>query len=216
MPPARLPFVVFLDVDKTLIGRAEGSVARFWLRRVVRELVEAGELPASAGPTPTDPRADMEPLLRPGVGDALRRIRNALGHVEYFVCSLGQQPVVAELKAPGIERAAGVRFRRPLFCVSTDDSCNCRSAASPDRKLVARCFARAVAELARRGYPALRNPSAAKRVYSERFFMVDDTPGVAFDDASNGRLVTCPPYMHTPFCDPLEGIPPRALLISVA
>jgi hypothetical protein len=201
-----LPYIIFLDIDKTVIGRAHSVVERFFLRKVIAEVGAAGELDARKV-VPLDPAAEMAPLLRPGFGDAIRRIKKALGgHVELFVCTMGVPSTVMELKAPGIECSAGVRFNRPLFHRGI-----CQSSASPDKKLVGACFKVAAAALARRKYPALRDPAAVHRTFHERFFMVDDLSDVAFDDASNKRMLVCPPYEHHPWSDPLEGVPASVL-----
>jgi hypothetical protein len=186
----RLPVVLFLDLDKTVIGRADSAVERFFLRKVLAELHEAGELPAAALPAAAlDPAAEMAPLMRPGFGDAIRHVRRHIRHVEVFVCTMGAPATVLELKAPGIRAASGVALREPIFHREL-----CQSAARPDRKRVGACFRQAAATLAADGYPALRDPAAVDEVFRTRFFMIDDTPDVAFDDISNARLVTCPPF----------------------
>lgn len=207
-----LPYVVFLDIDKTLIGRSHALVARFWLRRAIQELAREGALPprlAHASPAPTAPDAQVGPdLLRPGVGDALRAMQDAVlapdgkSCVEFFICSLGTRPNVAECKVPGLERHTGVRFNRPLFCTSVDGAPdNCRSGAEADKKLVRSCLDRALAVLARRPRyaRALAEPGAAAQVFQHRFLMIDDTPNIAVDPVVNRRaLLVCPPYEHAP------------------
>lgn len=204
----QLPFIMFLDIDKTLIGQAHAASHRFWLHAAVRELAEAGVLPRGAGARlpVLDPAAEMAPLLRPGVAEGLRRIRRALPGAELFVCSAGTRALVHGLKVPGIERACGLKFNRPVFCASTDPRENCRSVAFGHLKLVRACFDRAALSL-RRKYPALRDAAAREAVFDTRFFMVDDTASVALDAPSNKRLIQCPPYEVRPWADPFEGVP---------
>ncbi|PNH01941.1 hypothetical protein TSOC_012115 [Tetrabaena socialis] len=58
-----LPFVIFLDVDKTMIGRAHALISRFWLRRVIAELMRAGEVPFVKNcPSPTDPDSQLRTM----------------------------------------------------------------------------------------------------------------------------------------------------------
>ena len=192
--PARLPTVLFLDLDKTVIGRANAAVERFFLHRVVKEVADAGELPASARPRrPLDAVEAMASILRPGFGEAIRRLRRVFPTLEVFVCTMGVPATVTELKVPGIEGASGVRFNRPLFHRGL-----CQSAAAEDRKLVGACFRQALQALSRRpryaGLGLATDAAVADRVFRERFLMIDDTPEVAFDSASNRRLLVCPPY----------------------
>jgi hypothetical protein len=194
LDPARLPTVLFLDLDKTVIGRANAAVERFFLHRVVKEVADAGELPESARPRrPVDPVEEMASILRPGFGDAMRRLRRVFPTLEVFVCTMGVPATVTELKVPGIEGAAGVRFNRPLFHRGL-----CQSAAAEDRKLVGACFRQALQALSRRpryaGLGLATDAAVADLVFRERFLMIDDTPEVAFDAASNRRLLVCPPY----------------------
>jgi hypothetical protein len=188
MPANQLPTVLFLDLDKTVIGRAHAAVERHFLRKVIDEVADAGEL-SCGRPMPLAPEEEMAPLLRPGFADAIRRLRATLPNLEVFVCTMGVHKNVMELKVPGIERATGLRFNRPVFC--RDD---CQSAAKEDLKLVGACFHRAIDALSKRKKYAFlkRDPAMAVRVFDERFFMIDDTPRVAFDEASNARLITCP------------------------
>ena len=217
MTRAKLPYVVFLDVDRTLIGNTRTCGHRFMIRRVIQELAEAGVIAPEAAATvrPIDPAAEMMHALRPGVADALHRIRSALPGTEFFLCTLGFHDIVHGCRAPGIEAATGVRFRRPMFCSgATYDPDNCRTLSSCGRKkLVGRCFARALESL-REDYPALERggADAARTVFEERFLMVDDTPAVAIDAPSNARLIVCPPYRHTgPWVDPFWGVPQELL-----
>jgi hypothetical protein len=195
-----LPIIVFLDLDKTVIGRSHAQVEHMFLRKVIEELVEVGEVPARvqaalskrANASPAD---EIGPLVRPGFADAVRRIEAALGRVEWFVCTMGMPLTVMELKVPGIERATKVRFNRPVFTQA-----ECRAATDDGKKLMWQCFQKAVAALARKEkYAGVRHQlldadTMRNVMFARRFFMVDDTPDVALDDASNRRLVTCPPY----------------------
>jgi hypothetical protein len=205
----QLPTIVFLDIDKTIIGRANAAVERYFLHKVIHEVIDAGELPSSARPSPAlSPEAEMGPLIRPGFAQAMRHLRGTLPNLELFVCTMGTPSTVSELKVPGIERATGVRFNRPLFHRTL-----CQSVTVEDRKLVGSCFRQAIAALSKRKkYAGLDRPSVAARVFREHFFMVDDTANVAFDDASNARLVVCPPYEFMPApAGLLTGVPPVAL-----
>ena len=204
-PNGELPTVVFLDIDRTIIGRANASVERFFLRKVIAQLGEAGEIPTSRLPQPPyiSPALEMDPVLRPGFADAIQRIRKVFANVELFVCTMGVPVTVTDHKVPGIEAVSGVRFNRPLFHRDF-----CQSAASKERKLVAQCFRHAIEALShkKKYREALSDPARCRRVFDERFFMVDDTLDVAFDDRSNARLIKCPPFQYMPESDPFVGI----------
>jgi hypothetical protein len=196
----KLPVIAFLDLDKTVIAKPHAQVEHLFLRKIVQELGDAGEIPArllAQLPEPPLPEDEIGPLLRPGFADAVRRINAALGpNVEWFVCTMGFPITVSELKLPGIERATGLRMNRPVF-----DQPACRAAVDDGSKLVWQCFQKAIVSLQRKKKYApvreqLRDPKVVLDVFTQRFFMVDDTPNVAFDSASNMRLITCPPYEH--------------------
>ncbi len=219
-----LPFILFLDIDKTMIGRSHALTARFWLRKAVQEMAREGVLPAALArrcPPATAEDAQVGPdLLRPGLGDALRAMARALRLaagapcLELFVCSLGTRANVAECKVPGIERHARVRFNRPLFCASQDGAPdNCRASSAEDKKLVRSCFLRAVQALSnkKRWASALARPGAVDAVWRSRFLMIDDTPDIALDAESNARVHLCPAYQRQPWVDATAGAPRAAL-----
>lgn len=153
----KLPFVLFLDVDRTLIGRANALAAHHCLQRVLQELADAGELPRTACLLAAESDTYREELVRPGMGTSLRRLREGIkkadGHdaLEIFVCSLGQASLVAERKVPLIEAVAGVRFNRPLFSASSKDDENCQATGDPKKKLVRQCFRTAIQSLLKKG-----------------------------------------------------------------
>ena len=196
---AHLPTVVFLDVDYTLIGHSEAACDRYWVARVAKDVEDSHELPRGTCPTPLiDARAEMEPLLRPNLRAGLVGLQRALPDCEFFVCSYGQKAVVEDLKVAGIERATRVRFNRPIFSCTSDRDANVKTAAAHvKKKLVRKCFDVAARRLSRK-YPLLRDPKVVDGVFRSRFFMVDDTPDIAYDAASNARLVVCPPYKFRP------------------
>lgn len=210
----RLPYIIFTDMDHTLIGQAEAECDRYWVMRVAKDLEESHELPQGTCPDPLiDARSEIAPLLRPGVGAGLRKIRAALPDSEFFVCSYGQQSILNDLKMKGFEAATGFRFRRPFFSVTSDEETNLKPASSHKTKLVRKCFDVACARLARRVYPDLRDAKAVEEVFRNRFFMVDDKFGIAYDKASNSRLVVCPPYTFRPppRANKFEGLPSKVL-----
>ena len=213
-----LPYIVFWDVDKTMIGHADAACDRYWLMRHLKDLEDSHVLPRGTCPTPLiDARREIEPLLRPGLRAGLDAIRAALpgAAAEFFVCSYGKECVLEDLKVKGIEEATGLSFCRPIFCVSSDQARNVQP-ASGKKKLVRKNFDEAARSLARK-YPALEDPAVVDEVFRSRFFMVDDTRGIAFDAASNERVIVCPAFEHRPApsssADPLEGlgIPETAL-----
>lgn len=221
MQKQKLPFICFLDIDKTMIGRSHALTARFWLRRVIAELVDAGEVQVSLKtqkcPLSSDPDAHVgADLIRPRLGEALRLMKSASNNgIEFFVCSLGTRPNVAQCKVPGIEKCIGMRFNRPLFCTSVDGEVdNCNAATAPgNKKLVYQNFCTAIAVLAKRKKwaAALSKKGAMQHVFDKRFIMIDDTPDVALSDACNARIVTCTPYEHTPWVSATAGIPEELL-----
>lgn len=217
----KLPFVLFLDVDKTLIGRANHAVNRFWLIRVINELIESEELSSL-----THLRDHVIPsdLIRPGVVQGLQALRDAHdGDLEIFICSLGTAEVVHNCKLPTLlkhvfdEKRTGLALNRPIFCASSDFTENCRSAANipghPEKKAVKSCFLRAMDALRKKKKwkAVLSEAGAAERVFEDRFIMIDDTMDVASDDASNQRMLVCPPYEYTPWESLTAGLPAAAL-----
>ena len=201
----KLPTIIFLDLDKTVIGRADAAVERFFLRKVIDEVFDAGEL--AERPRPLSPKDEMGPLIRPGFGEAMQRIKKAL---PIFACTMGVAATVIEMKVPGIEQATGIRFNRPIFHKGI-----CQSAADPGKKLVRQCFDLAIDHLAKRSKYGDCLRRRRNKVFEERFFMVDDTADVAFDDASNAKMVLCPPYVYAPrvrsYVDPFVGIDSKVL-----
>jgi hypothetical protein len=216
-----LPLVIFFDIDRTLIGRADCLVTHYFLWKALREW--SPELATALGNEP--PIAD-ETLVRPELGESLRRLFSALRRaegadtIELFVCSLGTKHAVSECKVPGIERIARIRFNKPYFCTSYDDADNCRSYMDDSKKLVRPCFERAIDVLARKakwrdiaGW--LQQPATRQAMFDNRFIMIDDTPNVALEAESNSRLLCCDPYQVRPWYDVVaklrRSVPPRLL-----
>jgi hypothetical protein len=211
-----LPTVVFLDVDYTLIGHSEAACDRYWVARVAKDVEDSHELPKGTCPEPLiDALAEIEPLLRPNLRAGLIGLRQALPNCEIFVCSYGQRAVVEDLKVAGVERATRIRFNRPIFCCTSDRDANVKTSATHvKKKLVRKCFDVAARRLSRK-YPLLGDFKTVDKVFQTRFFMVDDTPDIAYDAASNARLVVCPAYKFRPEAsnDRFEGmaLPRKAL-----
>lgn len=211
----RLPFVMFLDIDRTCIGNATSLAGHYCLSQVVKELDDRRSMAHRIAPVPASYRND---IVRPGLGKSFREVRKSLravdGHdsLEIFVCSLGQRGLVTECKVPLIEDVAGIKFNRPLFCVSTTADENCQAFADGRKKLVRKCFDVAMRALVRkRKWRHLANDVEQWSTYlhSRRFLMVDDTPSVAYDAASNRKLVVCPPFDRCPVFDVLSCFPKR-------
>jgi hypothetical protein len=206
-----LPCIVFWDVDKTMIGYADAACDRYWLMRHLQNLEDSHVLPRGTCPSPLiDARREIEPLLRPGLRAGLDAIRAALsprGAAEFFVCSYGKECVLEDLKVRGIEEAIGPMFNRPIFCVSSDQARNVQPACGKKVKLIRKNFDEAARSLVHK-HPALEDPAVVDEVFRTRFFMVDDTEGIAFDAASNERVIVCPAFEHrpAPSADPLEGL----------
>ena len=211
MPPSRLPFVLFLDIDRTLIGRAASLASHYLLQRVI---AESRNNDCTAADVLAGVPADYaEALVRPGLSAALDSIRAALkagdgyDSLEVFICSMGQKGLVADVKVPLIEAVAGVKFNRPLFCVSSAPDENCQATADAAKKLVYKCFCTAISTLAvknkRWSHLSKDIETTVKQLHATRFLMIDDTRDVAWDAASNRRVLVCPPYERMPRWDVL-------------
>lgn len=209
----RLPFVVFLDIDATLIGKAECLVAHYFLWRAYREALTSRQSVSTDKKDRVSSHLQAElpvagpDLVRPHVGQGLRQMAQVIraldGHdsLELFVASLGQKQTVQDCKVPGIECVTGLRFNRPLFSTSQDDADNCRSAVVESRKTVRQCFDRAMESLSRKARWKHLDLADRELIFATRFLMIDDTPDVSMDAASNERLLTCPVYTKRPWYD---------------
>ena len=193
-----VPFVVFCDIDLTLIGRSDDVVARYRLCEAIKELVDTCVLPASAS---TNELTHVGPeLMRPGFGAAIKTLRKDLNDsLALFVCTLSPKGVTHGCKVPGIEAATGVRFHRPYFCSSMDTTDNCPSRLQPDKKTVLACFYRSLKALCRsRRWKHLESHLSDRswvlHMFRNRFLMIDDTANIATDTDQCKRIIRCPRF----------------------
>lgn len=205
-----LPRIVFLDIDQTIIGNSLSSIYRVLLHDVVRDLVQAGELDANI--KPLNMKTEIAPVIRPHFEQVMKRLsKHYQGTLELFVCTLGTSRMTHALKIPGIEQATNITFNRPIFCNSHNEEENSQATGNTKKKLVYKCFLKAVASLKHK-YPALNNAENVEMVFRERFIMVDDAgPDVSFDEKSKPHIIKCPAYAMCSHRKPHRGIPANVL-----
>ena len=163
-------FVLFLDIDGTLIGRADPWVQKYCNETGERTDNNEIEIPVQ--------------LLRPGLGPALQRMATCLdGQLRIYLCTKGRRGQVHACKLPTLERyfaAHGLQISRPVFCMSADGDEDMSCCPVTGKKLLRSWLARALV-----GQIDLEHTS--------RFLLVDDSVDVA-DDMT--KVITCPTFRN--------------------
>jgi hypothetical protein len=181
MGPPKL--ILFLDIDGTLIGRADK-----WVNLYYSDL----EGPEGLSTSESSKYVIPDSVVRPGLGPALRRIADCFGGNEYldiYLCSKGKRGPLHACKLPAIERCLarhGLAVKKPVFCdsdVASEKSC----CPAMGLKQLRSCLSRALLDEV-----STKPKTEAKDVdatYGKNFLMVDDSPEVV-DDLS--RVIVCP------------------------
>lgn len=199
---ARLPFIFFIDLDKTLVGDVSLLVSWLFVHRYASRLVAAGELDAAVPPLDFGSVMASKPVVRPGYADFHQALAKSVQGAEFFVLTCGSADWAAEL-VPQLERHLRVVFNRPLF--ARESSCIQYMGGSRwnMQKSVHATLAHAAKALAAK-YPALRGKADAELVglLRDRVLLVDDQTHL-----SNGRQITCSEYIPMCHFDMLQGWP---------
>lgn len=206
--PVALPFLVFVDLDGTLVGDVHlfGSLAD--AHRLASRLMEADGKGHKMPPLDFGPALTHHPLLRPGFADFYKGVRKACPTAEFFAYTCGVQDWANTL-VPQIEKHLGVAFNHPPF----GREGACLWVLTPGRSNYARksmnaVTARACKALATK-YPALRGKSDSELVelMAGRTLLIDDTP----HPLCKARQVVCPVYGSTCHFDITRHLPTEAL-----
>jgi hypothetical protein len=191
MPAAHSPpFVLLLDLDHTVIGSTGAQWAQVCVHEAARKLMAAGAVPGSSARTRVD-EPDLVPalteggVLRPGFAAFVRGLRALLRGttgtpLEVFVYTNAHAAWAAR-KVDAVERASGVRFRRPLLSgdpytldgVISKPGGEAKVARVKSLRLVLPVIVRSLAKR----YPALD----ARALLRDRLLFIDDTPGNLVD-----------------------------------
>lgn len=205
----RLPLVLLIDLDGTLIGSVKLLLAEYDLHKEAARLSGAESTAAAAsraGRALRDSfvtRLQIGGILRPHVRRFFRRMEQLRADatatpVELFAYTASEDSW-AKFIIPCVESAAGARFNRPLFVRS-------HCAAGGTRKVIAPLLPK-IAGALRRRYPHL---SAGELV--ERVLLIDNTPDVMMYSNERDRLVVCPTYNYRHIHDVLGHLSPSMIL----
>jgi hypothetical protein len=204
----RLPLVLLLDLDGTLIGRVNLLICEYDLHREAAraEGASAAGAAAAAGRALRESFAARlrHGILRPGVRRFVRKLEQLRGDagatpVELFLYTASDD-AWARFLVPCVEAAIGARFNRPLFvrshCVlvppagaSGIGGGGGGGGGGDLRKSIAPLLPKLLRSLRPR-YPLLLSASDL----ADRVVLVDNTAGVMADPRENARLLVCPTY----------------------
>ena len=196
--PLDAPYLVFVDLDGTIVGQVDPQTMRFALD----ETMKRAGIKAVESPLAPDPFSREHALVRPGLGEWMDAMRKALGGDVHFFVFTASEKKWALAEVPWIERAQGVQFARPVF---TRDDCQV-DARGYYRKSVASVLPRALRAVAKaRGAPV--TPAQRAETLARRVLIVDNNP--VWSDHTH-QLLLCPTYDYTAFEDLLARVPQHA------
>ena len=215
----RLPIVMLLDLDGTLIGKVSTMIAEFDLHK--QTIMASGGTEAAAHSASARTLREsfkvrlLNGLLRPGIRRFLRKVEDMhadtrTAPVELFIYTASDDKW-AKIIMSCVEAAAGFSFNRPLFFRS-----NCIKVDGPTgipelRKSIVHLLPKLYKSLRTR-YPLL----LSQRDLASRVVLVDNTPGIMAVPEENARLVVCPTYNYVQMYDVLAKLDATTMLSRAA
>ena len=212
-PPPHLPVVLLLDLDHTVVGRTSAQWAQVCVHDAATKLHAIGALRLDAPP----PEPDLAPamragVMRPGFADFVTGVRALHPTTEIFIYTNAHK-AWATRKVRAVERASGVRFRRPILCGDpwSLDAAVPGTGKTMRVKSMRLAFPTVVRALLR-DYPALSHARAQEAVFRERLLFVDDTPRNLVDAAAADRAMqlVVPAYSRAVHESPDAQLPAAA------
>lgn len=197
----RLPILVVLDLDQTMIGNAEYVTDTWEVEENYSRLCRSEPTLECSSFDSNRFLDDMlrRGLLRPHLERALKAAQKVQG-LNIFVFSAGRKDYVEKVVA-GIERVAGVKFARPIL--AHNDVVGRRGL-----KHMQWACTRACATLKKK-FPALAKEENVVRVMQERMVFIDDRRDHILPTEFSNNVV-CPAYSMSIACDPFANLPDSA------
>lgn len=204
MDTRRLPLVLLIDLDGTLIGGVKLLLAEYDMHREAARLAGAETAAATAAKASRTLRESFVTRLQEG-GILRPHVRRFARRMEQLCAKAGATPVElfvytasedswAKFLIPCVEAAIGVRFNRPLFVRS-------HCVAGGARKAIAPLLPK-IASALRRRYARLASSDLVDRVV-----LIDNTPDIMMDPSERERLIVCPTYSYRHIHDVIGRLP---------
>jgi hypothetical protein len=191
----KLPFILLLDIDQTLVGNVDPVFDEFTiLEHIYKNCISTTrEFPNSCN-TVRGRAFDIQEelkngLLRPHCKEFLAFCKKKFKTLEVFFYTNSSHTWARTGIAPQIEKAIGMKFNRPIFTYEYSIGYT---------KTVANIAHDIYKSLVKK-YPAISNKDAFVKVLNERFIFIDDIKDNLHDYKE--RQIVCPEYNFLPYYD---------------
>lgn len=172
--PTAKPLVIVLDMDGTIIGDIRPQLQLVELHKSLK----AHDKKVNILNIKDFQSRLRSGIVRPYFSKFVKKLKEHNSNVEFFVYTASEKKW-AHFLVPHIEKAAGVKFNRPIF---TRDDC------TPDYKKTVSNIMGGILKSLKKRYGVLK-----RRDMEDRIVIVDNTNEV-FDHNNQRFLIHCPTY----------------------
>ena len=182
----KLPFIIILDVENTIIGDYDMLVTEWYVLEYIYNICKKKGINAKCVSSDlVDMQEELKNgLLRPNVGDFIRFCNAKFKNAEVFLYTSSGYAWTNLVLGKNIERALKMKINRPFFTLHN-------SMKSDSLKSVANTYPLMMKSLAKR-YPSLKNEDVSEYVLNNRTIIIDNT--VSEFTLYTGRQLICPKY----------------------
>ena len=195
---ARLPYILILDLDATVVGDVNYVIEEHGLHHALRQ-----KGISSAGFASHFAESFRSGLLRPYFCEFIQGLQAAYDGLEVFVFSAGSDTWVPTIIGE-IEKFCGIRVHRPYFSrKDTHIGADQNGSFSYTKSITATL--EKIFRVLEDDYKALRKPEAREHVTENRVLMLDDNTSVIADHTD--RHLAIPEYKFVYAFDITAGLP---------
>lgn len=182
----KLPFVIILDVENTIIGDCDMLVTEWNVLEYIYNICKKNGIHTKCF---SSDLVDMQDelnngLLRPYVSDFIRFCNTKFKNAEVFLYTNNGYSWMNQVLGKNVEKALKIKINRPFLAAHN-------SMASDKKKSIANTFPIMMKSLAKR-YPSLKDEKNSEYVLNNRTILIDNTVSVFF--LYTGRQLICPKY----------------------
>ena len=182
----KLPFVIILDVENTIIGDCDMLVTEWNVLEYIYNICKKKGIHTKCF---SSDLVDMQDelkngLLRPYVSDFIRFCNTKFKNAEVFLYTNNGYSWMNQVLGKNVEKALKIKINRPFLAAHN-------SMASNKKKSIANTFPIMMKSLAKR-YPSLKDEKNSEYVLNNRTILIDNT--VSEFILYTGRQLICPKY----------------------
>ena len=181
----KLPFVIILDVENTIIGDCDMLVTEWNVLEYIYNICKKKGIHTKCF---SSDLVDMQDelkngLLRPYVSDFIRFCNTKFKNAEVFLYTNKGYSWMNQVLGKNVEKALKIKINRPFLAA--------HNSIASDKKSIANTFPIMMKSLAKR-YPSLKDEKNSEYVLNNRTILIDNTVSEFF--AYTGRQLICPKY----------------------